>query len=153
MMNFVLMEYFVTNSFFEKPRLKGAKNLFWGKTSSHWSLLATILRIPWNNVTSEIEIYLGMFATLAPSRNWKKALLLLMWNNSLHTNTQISTQLCQTFIHFMLTIWYWCGITTQCKQLEILGKWRKSHFMKVIKVKLEWKTTLINIYWIQYYMS
>jgi hypothetical protein len=46
MMNFVLMEYFVTNSFFEKPRLKGARNLFWGKTSSHLSLLATILRIP-----------------------------------------------------------------------------------------------------------
>jgi hypothetical protein len=57
---------------FEKNCLKGARNVFWGRASSHLSLLATILKIPWNNVTSQVEIYLGMFATLAPSRNWKK---------------------------------------------------------------------------------
>jgi hypothetical protein len=68
--------------FVEKKCLKSVRNLFWGRASSHLSSLVTILRIPWNNVTSQVEIYLGMFATLAPSRIWKTTLVLLMWDNT-----------------------------------------------------------------------
>ncbi len=45
---------------------------FWGKVLPHLCLLDAILRVPWNNVTNYVKIYLGMLATLVPPRNWKE---------------------------------------------------------------------------------
>ncbi len=65
---------FVTNSlFFEKKLVwKGQKITFLGRVWSHFCLLATILKIPWSNVVSWVEVCLGMLATVVPSVNWKK---------------------------------------------------------------------------------
>ncbi len=125
-MNFFLMEYLVTNVFRKKSCLKSARNFFWGRASSHLSLLATILKVPWNYVTSWIKIYLGMFTTLAPSRFWKKTLIILMWHiRFVHKHSNFNLVM-SNFDSFYVDHLILCGITTLYKQLEILEKWHKS---------------------------
>jgi hypothetical protein len=100
---------------------------FLGEASSHLSLLATIFKVPWNNVTSKVEIYVGMFATLTPSRIFFKTLILLMWDNRFahkHSNFNL---VMSYFDSFYVDHLVFCGITTQNKQVEILEKWHKSN--------------------------
>ncbi len=106
---FLLNGIFCHKCFFEFFFKKGARNFLWGRPSSHLSLLAIILRIPWNNVTSQVEIYLGMLATLAPSRNWKNTLLLLMWENRFahkHSNfNPIMSNFHSFYVDHLILMW------------------------------------------------
>jgi hypothetical protein len=82
------------------------KLFFWGRVLSNLCFLAIVLRVLWNHATSQVEICIGMLATLATSINWKKKTLVMIWKGKYKRIIVWNCQVGDHMIDYVKSHWY-----------------------------------------------